>query len=225
MKSNFSLTASLRADVGKGASRRLRYADQIPAIVYGGGKDSMSISLDHTQISRALENESFYSSILSIVLDGQTQNVVLKDLQRHPFKPRIMHADFQRVSATEKLTMNVPLHFLGGDVAPGVKLSGGVISHLFSEVAVRCLPADLPEYIEIDLSKLELNQNILLSALVLPKGIELVDLIHGDDRPVVTLHMPRAVVEEAVAAPVAAAGEAVAGGEEKKAESTSEKKE
>lgn len=202
MNDKFTLAASVRDDIGKGASRRLRHADLVPAIIYGANKSPSTINIDHKSIMRALENEAFYSHILTINFDSQEEKVVLKDVQRHPYKPRIMHVDFMRISATEKLTMHIPLHFMGGDACPGVKVSGGLISHLMTEVAIRCLPADLPEYINVDLSKLEINQAVHLSELPVTKGVEIVDLIHGEDRPVATVYIPRAIVEEV---PVAAA--------------------
>lgn len=191
----FTLTATKRSGVGRGASRRLRYADQVPAIVYGAGKEPQNITINHRSLVRALENEAFYSHILTLELDGKTEKVVLKDIQRHPYRPSIMHIDLQRVSADEKLTMLIPLHFMGADVAPGVKQDGGVVSHLLSEVEVRCLPADLPEYIEVDIAQLKLNETIHLSGLKLPKGVEIVALAHGEDKPVVTIYIPRAIVE------------------------------
>lgn len=204
MTNKYTLTAVNRVDVGKGASRRLRHADSIPAIVYGTNKAPQAITLIHNQVSNALKNEAFYSSILTLDIDNKAEKVVVKDMQRHPYKPRILHMDFQRVSETEKLTMNIPLHFVGGDVAPGVKVDGGLISHLASEVAIRCLPKDLPEFLEVDLSGLKINEAAHLSNIKLAAGVEIVDLIHGDDRAVATVYIPRAVVEE-VAAPVTAA--------------------
>jgi large subunit ribosomal protein L25 len=208
MRNDFKLSATSRKDVGKGASRRLRHSGVVPAIVYGAGKTPTSICLDHNAVLRALENEAFYSHILSLELDGKSEKVILRDMQRHPYLPRLLHLDLQRISASEKLTMRVPLHFRGAEMAPGVKQAGGLISHLMSEIEIRCLPADLPEFIEADLSKLELNQALHLSQLVLPKGVEIVELMHGEDKPVATVYIPRAVVEE-VATPVTQiAGEA-----------------
>jgi large subunit ribosomal protein L25 len=196
MSDAFTLVVTKRDDVGKGASRRLRRADSVPGIVYGAGKEPMSISVDHNALALALANEAFYSHILTLKLDDKEEKVILRDLQRHPYKPRLLHIDLQRISATEKFTMRVPLHFVGGAIAPGVKLGGGLISHLMAEVEVRCLAANLPEFIEVDLSKLELNQTIHLSDLVLSKEVEIVDLVHGENKPVATVYIPRAVVEE-----------------------------
>jgi len=204
----FELTATNRKDVGKGASRRLRHNDQVPAIIYGAHMQPQMICVDHNKISKALENEAFYTTILTLNVDGKSEQVVLKNLQRHPYKPRLLHLDFQRISATEKITMRIPLHFTGSDVAPGVKQAGGIVSHLMSQVEVRCLPKDLPEFIAVDLSHLELNQTVHLSNLTLPQGIEIIDLTHKEDKPVATIYIPSAIEEE-TAAPVAPAeGEA-----------------
>lgn len=203
MTDKYTLTATLRANVGKGASRRLRRYDSVPAIVYGI-KEPQAITLIHNQVFRALANEAFYSHILTLDIDNKPEKVVVKDVQRHPYKPRVTHMDFQRISETEKITMHIPLHFLGGDVAPGVKVDGGLVSHLLSEIAIRCLPKDLPEFLEVDLSNLKLNEAAHLSNIKLPKDVEIIDLVHGEDRPVATVYIPRTVVEE-TAAPVAAA--------------------
>jgi large subunit ribosomal protein L25 len=215
MKKTFAITATARNDMGKGASRRLRRADQVPGIVYGAGKNPQTIAIDHSSLLRLLTNESFYTQILD--LD------ILRDLQRHAFKPRILHIDLQRISATEKIAMHIPLHFIGAELAPGVKVAGGLISRLMSDVEVRCLPKDLPEFIEVDLSKLELNQTIHLSELKLPSGIEIIAITHGEDKPVATAYIPRVVVEEE-AAPTAAAVP-VAGEEEAKEGAEGEAKE
>src|SRR5262249_15540365 len=151
----FELTAEIRKQAGKGENRRLRRVDErIPAIIYGAGKESQPISISHRHITAALKNQAFYSHILTLNVNGAQEKVVLKALQRHPYKPRILHADFLRISATEKLYMNVPIHFINEENAPGVKLSGGMISRLMNEIEVRCFPADLPEHIEVDLSTL-----------------------------------------------------------------------
>ena len=173
MSTAFELSAELRQDMGKGASRRLRRKEnKVPAIMYGGGEEPISLSLNHNELKKALENQAFYSHILTIHVDGNKQQAVLKALQRHPYKPRILHLDFLRITGKEKIQMQVPLHFVGGDQAPGVKIDGGIISHLLSNIEVRCLPADLPENIEVDLSNLALDQSLHLSDLKLPKGVE-----------------------------------------------------
>ena len=203
MKESFTINATLRSDMGKGASRRLRRTDQIPGIIYGANKNPTTITVDHKHLLHLLAQKSFYTKILNLDVSGNKEQVILRDLQRHPFKPRILHLDLQRVSATEKITMRISLSFVGGDVAPGVKVAGGLISHQMADIEVRCLPKDLPELITVDLSKLELNQTIHLSDLKLPPEVEIVALIHGEDKPVATAYIPRAVVED-TAAPVSA---------------------
>lgn len=206
----FEIEASLRGDVGKGASRRLRRSEKVPAVVYGGGKPAASLAMEHKTIAKALQNEAFYSHILTLKTDSDSERVILKAVQRHPFKPRIMHVDFQRVRADEKLQMHVPLHFVGGDEAPGSK-EGGVISHIAADVIVSCLPANLPEFISVDISAMTLNQILHLSDLVLPAGVELVDLTHGSDKPVVSIHVPRVEEEpEEPAEPISAEVPAIA---------------
>jgi len=189
MSEVFEIEAKLRSDAGKGASRRLRREDQVPAVVYGAHKDAVMVTLGHTDLLRHLEHEAFYSHILSLKIDGKAEQVILKDLQRHPAKPFILHADFLRVSAKEKFKTHVPLHFTGEDVAPGIK-SGGAVSHHITDIEVMCLPKDLPEYIEVDLSAMEVGDAIMLSALVLPKGVEMPSLgaDNENDLPVVAVH-------------------------------------
>jgi large subunit ribosomal protein L25 len=203
MSQMFIINATPRSDLGKGASRRLRRANQVPGIVYGIGKDPKNITMDHNALRKLTANESFYSNIITLDIAGRKEKVVLKDLQRHPFKPAILHLDLQRISETEKIIMRIPIRFTGADVAPAVKISGGLITRLMSEVEVSCLPKDLPEHIEIDLSKLELNQTIHLSNLQLPDSIAIVALLHGEDKPIAAAYMPRAATEE-TAAPVSA---------------------
>jgi large subunit ribosomal protein L25 len=204
MSNVFELTAQTREAFGTSASRRLRRLEnRVPAILYGAGEPPLALSLDHNQLNNALENEAFYSHILTIHLDGQQQKAVLKDLQRHPYKPRILHLDLLRVTAKEKITLSVPLRFIGEEFAPGVKESGGILARLLNSVEVRCLPDALPEYIEIDVSKLGLDEAIHLSQIPLPAGVELIALQHEDDRPVVNIHIPR-VEEETTAAPESA---------------------
>ena len=211
MAISFELNAEIRDGAGKGASRRLRRTGKVPAILYGTGEAPQMLALDHNPVMHSLENEAFYSHILTVNVDGKSVRAVLKDLQRHPFKPIIMHLDLQRVSETEKLRMHVPLHFIGEDKAPGVKQAGGVASHLVTEVEVSCLPKHLPDFIEVDVSNLGLNETVHLSNLPLPEGVELVALLHGKeyDLPVVSIHIPR-VVQEVEIAPTAPAAEAAA---------------
>ncbi len=173
MSSEFVVSAEPRNDQGKGASRRLRRTGKVPAILYGAGKTPVPLTLDHNELLKQLDNEAFYSRILTVDLGGSKEQAILKDMQRHPAKPFILHIDFMRVSAGEKIRVNVPLHFTGTDVAPGVKIGGGIVTHAVTEVEINCLPRDLPEYINVDLSELELGQSLHLSDIKLPKGVEL----------------------------------------------------
>ncbi len=209
MKVSFELDAEVRNDLGKGASRRLRRCGKLPAILYGGGQDPLPLMLDHDAVMHKLEHEAFYSHILTVKVGGQEVKAVLKDLQRHPYKPGVLHMDLQRISETEKLRMHVPLHFVGEDVAPGVKQQGGLISHLVTEVEITCLPKDLPEYIDVDVSGLKVNESLHLSDLSLPEGVELVELMHGPehDLPVVSIHMPRGGAVETEEGAAEAGGE------------------
>lgn len=191
MSTSFELTSQLRTDLGKGASRRLRHAGHVPAIMYGAGKDPVALTFSHNELQRNLANEAFYSHILTIHIDGQTdEKAVLKDLQRHPSRPIIMHMDLLRVSETEEITIHVPLHFVNQDICVGVKTGGGIISHLMVEVEIRCLPKDLPEFISIDLAAAQLGDIIHLSDLKLPEGVHIPSLTHGD-QPVASVHSPR----------------------------------
>lgn len=193
MSVDFDVLATPRSDTGKGASRRLRRQGLVPAIVYGGHKDPVMISLKHNEVLRHLEHESFYSHILNLKVDGVAATVVLKDLQRHPAKPFILHADFLRVSQDEKLRMAVPLHFLNEEKSAGVK-AGGNVSHTMTEVEVTCLPKDLPEFIAIDLAGLDIGDIIHLSQLPLPEGVALAHAPDPDE-PVVVMHGARAGAE------------------------------
>ncbi|WP_018149831.1 50S ribosomal protein L25/general stress protein Ctc [Leeia oryzae] len=166
--------AQSRALQGSGASRRLRRAGKVPAIVYGGNTPAVAIELDHNNLFHALRNEAFHSSILDLVIDGKSEKVLLRATQWHAYKQQVHHVDFQRVAADQKLHMNVPLHFVNADIAPGVKMGGGIVNHVLTEVEVSCLPGDLPEFIEVDLAKLDAGNAIHLSELKLPKGVELV---------------------------------------------------
>jgi large subunit ribosomal protein L25 len=202
MSAEFELHAETRINMGKSDSRRVRAkANKIPAVVYGANKPNFHIQLDHTAVQRKLQNESFYSHVLALQCDGQSTQVVLKAIQRHPFKPKILHMDFLRISDTEKFTMHVPLHFMNESSSAGLK-KGGIFSHLMTSVEVSCLPGDLPEFIEVDVAQLNIDDSIHLSQLKLPKGVTLVDLQQGNDSPVVSLHMARVVEEEAPAAPI-----------------------
>ncbi len=200
----YELEATLRDDQGKGASRRLRRKqDQFPAIIYGGKETPVQIQLDQKKMLHALSHESFYSHILTLNVQGKKHQVILKALQRHHYKKSILHADFMRVNATDKLHMRIPLHFINAENCPGAK-DGGVINHQAVDVDIRCQANELPEYIEVDLSNLALDESIHLSQLNINPAIELVALAHGNDISVVSVHMPRVVeedIEPAVEAP------------------------
>src|SRR5688572_1975950 len=209
MKTSFELVADRRDGVqGAGASRRLRRSGKVPAILYGGHDVPRQTIPDHQTVLTLLVNERFFSTILALKIKDETQAAIVKDVQRHPAKNQILHMDLQRVLENEKIRMRIPLHFKGGAAAPGVKTQGGVVSHLQNDALVSCLPKDLPEFLEIDLSAMEINDIKRLSDIQLPAAVELVDLAHGRDEPIVSVHHPRA--EEVEAAPAEAAA-AVAG--------------
>tara|TARA_R110002096_G_scaffold429830_1_gene643101 strand:+ start:387 stop:1040 length:654 start_codon:yes stop_codon:yes gene_type:complete len=205
MSIDFSLDAEPRSDLGKGASRRLRRTGRVPAILYGAGVDPESISLDHNKIRHNLENEAFYSHILTVNLEGKKQKVILRDLQRHPAKPVILHMDFLRVSDDQEINIHVPLHFIGEEVCHGVKMEGGQISHQITEVEVTCLPKNIPEFIEIDLTELHIGDAVHLTEIKMPEGVTLTALTHGEgqDQQVVNVHATKVVEEEPTEAPVA----------------------
>lgn len=196
---HFELEATLRTDIGKGASRRLRHAGLVPIVIYGGAdKEPMSLTISHNELLKHLAHEAFYSHVLVIKIEGHgVESAVLKDVQRHPSRPVILHIDLQRVSDTQKLHMHVPLHFINGDVAPGVKQGGGSITHQLVEVEVSCLPKDLPEFIEVDLGGMQIDDVLHLSNLKCPEGVELLALSHGEehDLPVASLHLARGAKE------------------------------
>lgn len=193
------INATRRDVQGTGASRRLRHAGRVPGIVYGGGKPPQAVELDHKELYFSLKNEAFHASVLSLILDGVPETVLLRDFQMHPYKQLVLHVDFMRVDATHKIHIKVPLHFLNADLAPGVKLGGGVVSHLITEVEVVCLPGRLPEFIEVDLAHLEAGHTIHLSELKLPDGVELAALTRGEDQAVANVLAVRGGASEAEA--------------------------
>lgn len=199
MAITFELDAQKRDDQGKGASRRLRHADSIPAVIYGAGKPAQSITLNHNKVILALEHEAFYSHILTIKIDGKAEQAILKAVQRHPYKPKVQHLDFLRVDANAKLHTKVTLHFVNEAGSPAVK-AGGLVHHDMTDVEISCLPKDLPEFIEVDLSGLQLNQIVHLSDIKLPAGVTLVALQHGDNKSVVSCHARKGGDEEAAPA-------------------------
>lgn len=196
-KAKFELVAELRDVRGKGASRRLRRLEKrIPAIMYGGDEQPSLLTLDHTKVMHALENEAFYSHILTLHIDGKPHPVILKALQRHPYKRNaINHMDFLRIRPTDKIHMRVPIHFLNAETAPGLK-EGGMITHQMMDIEINCIASELPEYIEVDLANLQLDQIIHLSDLKFSGKTESVALSHGQDQAVVSMHLPRVIVEE-----------------------------
>ncbi|HLU13461.1 MAG TPA: 50S ribosomal protein L25/general stress protein Ctc [Arenimonas sp.] len=201
------LVASSRKEEGKGASRRLRRSGHVPAIVYGGHKDPESIKVEHNHLWTVSQNEWFYSSILSLEVDGKVQKVLLRDMQRHPFKQQIMHLDFQRVSENEALRARVPLHFLNQEKSPAGKTAGVLVMHELNEVEVSALPKDLPEYIEVDLADLKLGDVIHMSDLKLPAGVTIPALAHGKEHDLAVVIAKHARVEEEPAADAEASAE------------------
>ena len=210
MSVDFNITAESRQDVGKGASRRLRHAGKVPGILYGSGKDPVAFTVVHDDLMHHLEHEAFYSHILTVTLDGKAEKAVLKDLQRHPAKPKILHVDFLRVGAKDVIHMQVPVHFINEDSSVGVK-AGGLVSHLMTTVEITCKAGDLPEYLEVDLANLDVGSSLHLSDIELPKGVTITALTHGPDHdlPVVSINAPKGggAAEEETAAPAAEGGE------------------
>jgi large subunit ribosomal protein L25 len=202
------INAKIRNTQGTGASRRLRHAGRVPGVVYGGG-DANMIELDHNEIYYKLRSEAFHASVLTLVLDGKGEPVMLRDFVMHPFRQQVQHVDFQRVDLKKKMHIKVPLHFKNADIAPGVKLGGGKISHVMNELDVTCLPKDLPQFIEVDLANLAIGHSIHVADLVLPKGVEIAAHgTHTAEAVVATVQVPRGAVE---AAEATATAEATAG--------------
>jgi len=194
------ISADKRTLQGKGASRRLRGSGKVPAIIYGGDQAAQSIEMNHNDLFHKLKLEAFHASILTLSVAGDKEQVLLRDIQMHPFKQQVLHVDFQRVDKNRKIHMKVPLHFINAEISPGVKTSGGTVSHILTEVDISCLPADLPEFISVDLAELTAGHTLHLSDLVLPEGVETVALVKGDNLPVATIVVPRSVLSEEAAA-------------------------
>ena len=201
----FELNAQARTLQGSGASRRLRRANKVPGIIYGGSAAPEMVEIPHNDLLLALRKEAFHSSVISINLAGKAQTVLLRDAQMHAYKPLVLHVDFQRVDATHAVHQKVPLHFINADLAPGVKLGGGTVSHAMNDIDVTCLPQDLPAFIEVDLKELQAGQTLHVSQLVFPQGVK--PIVHGSDDPVVVaITAKRAAAaegEEGEAAPAA----------------------
>ncbi len=223
---SIEFTAFPRQGEGRGASRRLRHAGKAPGIVYGAGVEPTPIELDHNALIHALKNEAFHASILSMKLDGKAQKVLLRDVQMHPFRAQVLHIDFQRIDENKKIHMKVPLHYVNETLSPAVKLGGAIVSHIANDLDVSCLPKDLPEFIEVDLSAIEPGKSVHVSEIKLPPGV--VALTHGKDPVIASAMVPKAhaETEEAPAAEAAAAAAPVAAAPaaEKKEEKKEEKK-
>ncbi|MBU6379543.1 MAG: 50S ribosomal protein L25/general stress protein Ctc [Gammaproteobacteria bacterium] len=205
MKISFEVAAEFRSDEGKGASRRLRHAGKVPAILYGGKRDPRMLALNHEKLITLVENEKFYSTIINLKVGEESQAAIVKDVQMHPAKPQVLHVDLQRVLENEKIRLHLPIHFKGEAVSPGVKTQGGIVSHRIADIEVTCLPKDLPEEIVLDLSQMKLNDSKFISDIPLPAGVVATAVTQGKDQVVVSIHSPRAEEPETPAAEAAAA--------------------
>ncbi len=207
MRIAFELSAEPRNDQGKGASRRLRHSGKVPAILYGAHAEPVRLSLEHHKLMSLVADEKFYSSIISITVGAQQQPVIVKDVQMHPARNAITHVDLQRVLENEKIRLHLPIHFRGEAASPGVKTQGGVVSHHMADMEVVCLPKDLPEHIELDLSTMNLNDTLYLTDVKVPEGVTISGLAHGANPPVVSIHAPRVAEPEPTEETAAAATE------------------
>ena len=209
-------TAFPRTAQGTGASRRMRGAGKVPGILYGADQPAQQIELDHHALFRHLKLEAFHASILDMTLEGNRQQVLLRDVQMHPFRPLVLHVDFQRVDKNQKIRMKVPLHFINAEICPGVKVGGGVVNHVMNAIDIQCLPDDLPEFIVVNLEQLELGHSMRLNEVPLPAGVEVIARLKKENPAIVSVQVPKAIViEEEVAAPVTEIiGEVPAEGEE-----------
>jgi large subunit ribosomal protein L25 len=198
-----TVKAEPRSVQGTGASRRLRRESKVPGVLYGAGKDAQPILLDHKDLWFKLKMEAFHASILDLEVAGETSQVLLRDYQMHPFRPMILHADFQRVDAKKKIHMKVPLHFINAEISPGVKVAGGIVQHVMNELEISCLPKDLPEFIVVDLKDIQAGHSLHLSTVALPEGVEAVG-VKGEDPTVATVVIPRVMTADEEAAELAA---------------------
>jgi large subunit ribosomal protein L25 len=206
---SISINAIKRDVKGTGASRRARRAGNVPGVVYGGGQAAVNLEMNHKELFLQFRHEAFHASILDLILDGKKESVLLRDYQMHPVRNTIQHIDFQRVSANEKIHVKVPFHYINADIAPGVKIGGGIVAHILTEAEVSCLPKDLPEFIAVDLAALEMGNSVHLSQITLPKGIEFVALAHGNDAAVAAIAKTRGgVSDDAAEAPATPAEKA-----------------
>ena len=196
-------TAFPRTAQGTGASRRMRIAGKVPGIVYGADKAATPIEMDHQALFRHLKMEAFHASVLDMNIDGGKQQVLLRDVQMHPFRQIVLHVDFQRVDKNHKIHMKVPLHFINAEICPGVKVGGALVNHVFNEIDIQCLPDDLPEFITVDLAKLDIGHSVHINDVQMPKGVEPISRLKKDNPAIVNLQLPRAAVveEETTAAP------------------------
>jgi large subunit ribosomal protein L25 len=195
------VTAYPRTQQGTGASRRLRGSGRVPAVIYGAEKPAAPVELDQNALMRHLKLEAFHASILDMTVDGSRERVLLRDFQMHPWRPMVLHVDFQRVDPSKKIHMRVPLHYVNAEISEGVKTGGGVVTHVMNDIEIRCLPDQLPEYIEVDLKDMKLNDILHVNDVIMPAGVEPISKLKADNPPVASLHVPKvAVVEEEVAA-------------------------
>ena len=198
MSEEFNLIAEMRDDQGKGASRRLRRQGKVPAVIYGAGRDPRNLMFDHNKVLRQLEDPSFYSSILNIKVGEKSRAAIVKDIQRHPSKKQIIHIDLQRIVEDEQIKMQIPIHYLGEEDAVGVKIGGGTVTKVMTELEISCLPKDLPEFLEVDISELELDQMLNVSDISLPEGVEISDIIKEQDQAIVSIQEIKEIIEEEI---------------------------
>ena len=207
------INAKERKSKGTGASRRLRHIGTTPGILYGGEKGSISLEIDSKELFMQFRHEAFHASILSLNLEGKKESVILRDFQMHPVRNNIQHIDFQRINENEKISVKVPFHFINEDTAPGVKIEGGLVSHIMTEIDISCLPKDLPQYIEVDLGELAMGESIHLSEITVPEGVELTSLTDENDPAITSISKPKVVVEEEIVTEASEEGEEVEGSE------------
>jgi large subunit ribosomal protein L25 len=224
MSKSFEVVAETRNDQGKGASRRLRRAGKVPAILYGGKGEPSNITLNQLKLLTMIDNEKFYSTVITLKLDGKDQQAIVKDLQLHPARNQVLHLDLQRVLADQPIRIHLPIHFLNAATSPGVKTQGGLVSHLKTDIEISCLPKDLPEAIEVDMGSMNLNDTLFLKDLVLPAGVTIPALVQGRNSPVVSIHAPRVEEEPAATEAAAAPAEAAKAGDAKAAAPAAEAK-
>jgi large subunit ribosomal protein L25 len=218
MRKSFEVGAETRDDQGKGASRRLRRTGKVPGILYGGKGEPSNITLDQLKLLNVIEDEKFYSSIITLKLDGKDQQAIVKDIQLHPAKHQVLHLDLQRVLADQAIRIHLPIHFLNETTCPGVKTQGGLVSHLRTDVEITCLPKDLPEALEVDMAGMSLNDTVYLKDIKLPPGVTIPELSTGREIPVVSIHAPRAEEPEPAAEAAATAAVPTAADAKKAAE-------